>query len=188
MVASMLNEAGIGTLLFDLLAPEEDIGMTGRFNIGLLADRLLAATLSVAGLAHKHRLCLGYLGASTGAAAAIRAAARPPAGIRIAAMASRGGRVDLAGHEAICELRVPTLMIVGEADQTVLKFNARAAAWMQCVQRLEVIPGATHLFEEPGAMERVGGLAAQWFCQHFAVAHGKSPEAAAPSRYETDHH
>jgi dienelactone hydrolase len=187
MVASMLNEAGIGTLLFDLLAPEEDIGMTGRFNIGLLADRLLAATASVAGLAHKHQLCLGYFGASTGAAAAIRTAARPPAKIRIAAMVSRGGRVDLSGHEALCELRVPTLMIVGEADQAVLKFSARAAAWMQCEQRLEVIPGATHPFEEPGAMERVGRLAAQWFCRYFAVAHSTSPEAAAPSRYETNH-
>jgi len=187
MVASVLNEAGIGTLLFDLLAPEEDIGMTARFNIGLLADRLLAATVSVASLAKRHQLCLGYFGASTGAAAAIRAAARPPAGIRIAAVVSRGGRVDLAGHEAICELRVPTLMIVGEADQAVLKVNARAAAWMQCSQRLEVVPGATHLFEEPGALERVAGLASQWFRQHFAVAHGKFPEAAAPSRHETNH-
>jgi hypothetical protein len=120
-------------------------------------------------------------------AAAIRAAARPPAKTRIAAMVSRSGRVDLAGHEALCELRVPTPMIVGEADQAVLKFNARAAAWMQCEQRLEVAPGVTHLFDDPNAMERVGRLAAQWFCRHFSVAHSTSPEAAAPSKYEADH-
>jgi len=174
-VASMLNAAGIGTLLFDLLTPGEDIGLAGRFDIGLLSGRLLAATESVASLLHERRLCLGYFGASTGAAAAIRAAAQPPPRVRIAAVVSRGGRVDLAGHEALCQLRAPTLMIVGEADPEVLKLNARATAWMQCEKRLEVIPGATHLFEETGALERVGQLAVQWFQQHFAVAPGKDP-------------
>jgi len=178
LVASMLNAAGIGTLLFDLLAPEEDIGMTGRFDIGLLADRLLAATASVAELERKHQLCLGYFGASTGATAAIRAAAQSPGLVRIAAVVSRGGRVDLAGHQALCQLRAPTLMIVGEDDPAVLKLNVRATAWMQCERRLEVIPGATHLFEEVGALEQVGKLAAQWFCQHFATERGT--QAAGP--------
>jgi len=187
LVASILNAAGIGTLLFDLLAPEEDIGMSARFNIGLLANRLLDVTASVAGLAHKHQLCLGYFGASTGAAAAIRVAAQPPARVRIAAVVSRGGRVDLAGHEALCQIRAPTLMIVGEADQAVLKLNARATAWMQCERRLEVIPGAAHLFEEPGALEQVGKVAAQWFRQHFAVAHGAPPAGQGQPRHGANH-
>ncbi|SDD82048.1 hypothetical protein SAMN05216345_11741 [Cupriavidus sp. YR651] len=174
-VASMLNSKGLGTLLFDLLTPEEDVGMSKRFNIALLGERLRAATVSVAQVARERHLRLGYLGASTGAAAAIRAAAEPPPHLRIDAVVSRGGRVDLAGHDALCQLRAPTLMIVGEADPLVLKLNAHATAGMQCEKRLEVIPGATHLFEEPGALEQVGKLAGKWFCQHFAATTELAP-------------
>ncbi|RDK06392.1 dienelactone hydrolase family protein [Cupriavidus lacunae] len=167
--ASILNRMGLGTLLFDLLAPEEDVGMSRRFDIPLLGARLRAATGSVAHLARERHLRLGYFSASTGAAAAIRAAAEPPPHMRIDAVVSRGGRVDLAGHEALCQLQAPTLMIVGEADPLVVKLNAHATAWMQCEKRLEVVPGASHLFEEPGALEQVGKLAGKWFCQHFAT-------------------
>lgn len=169
-VSSMLNRMGLGTLLFDLLTADEDIGMSKRFDIALLGERLKAATIAVAPLARECHLRLGYFGASTGAAAAVRAAVAPPPHTRIDAVVSRGGRVDLAGHDALCQLRAPTLMIVGESDPEVLKLNERAAAWMLCEKRLEVIPGATHLFEEPGALEHVGKLAGRWFCQHFAAA------------------
>ncbi|MFC4520195.1 dienelactone hydrolase family protein [Cupriavidus pinatubonensis] len=170
LVASMLHDADIGTLLFDLLTPEEDIGLRRRFDIALLSDRLSAATESIERLAGQRDLRLGYFGASTGAAAAVRAAAAAPAHRRIEAVVSRGGRVDLAGHDALCRLASPLLMIVGEADPVVVNLNARAAAWISCEKRLEVIPGATHLFEEPGALEHVGRLAAGWFARHFAAA------------------
>ncbi|WP_434033781.1 dienelactone hydrolase family protein [Cupriavidus sp. a3] len=178
-VASMLNGMGLGTLLFDLLTADEDVGMSKRFDIALLGERLKAATVSVAHLTRERHLRLGYFGASTGAAAAIRAAVDSPPHMRIDAVVSRGGRVDLAGHEALCQLRAPTLMIVGEADPEVLKLNARATAWMPCEKRLEVIPGATHLFEGPGALEQVGKLAGKWFCQHFAAATQPAPHGHA---------
>lgn len=173
LVASMLHDADIGTLLFDLLTPEEDTGLTRRFDIALLSDRLSAATESIERLAGQRDPRLGYFGASTGAAAAVRAAAAPAAHRRIDAVVSRGGRVDLAGHDALCRLASPLLMIVGEADPVVVNLNAHAAAWMSCEKRLEVIPGATHLFEEPGALEQVGKLAAGWFVRHFAAAERK---------------
>ncbi|MFC4521821.1 dienelactone hydrolase family protein [Cupriavidus pinatubonensis] len=172
LVASMLHDADIGTLLFDLLTPEEDIGLTRRFDIALLRDRLSAATESIERLAGQRDLRLGYFGASTGAAAAVRAAVATPAQ-RISAVVSRGGRVDLAGHDALCRLASPLLMIVGENDPVVVSLNARAAAWIPCEERLQVIPGATHLFEEPGALEQVGKLAAGWFVRHFAAAESK---------------
>ncbi|WER44695.1 alpha/beta hydrolase [Cupriavidus sp. WKF15] len=175
LVASMLNDADIGTLLFDLLTPDEDVGLRRRFDIALLSDRLRAATQSVKSLARQRSLRLGYFGASTGAAAAVRAAADPPARMHIDAVMSRGGRVDLAGHEALSRLASPLLMIVGEADPVVVNLSARAAAWMTCEKRLEVIPGATHLFEEPGAMELVARLASNWFRDHLAGgAEGKA--------------
>jgi pimeloyl-ACP methyl ester carboxylesterase len=174
-VASTLNRMGLGTLLFDLLALEEDVGMSKRFDITLLGERLKAATVSIAQLALEHHLRLGYFGASIGAAAAVRIAAEPPPHMRIDALVSRGGRVDLAGHEALCRLQAPTLMIVGEGDPVLLKLNAHATAWMQCEKRLEVIPGATHLFDEPGTLEQVGNLAGKWFCQHFAAAAQHAP-------------
>ncbi|QYY27823.1 MULTISPECIES: dienelactone hydrolase family protein [Cupriavidus] len=173
LVASMLHDADIGTLLFDLLTPEEDIGLTRRFDIALLRDRLSAATESIERLAGQRDLRVGYFGASTGAAAAVRAAVATPAHRRINAVVSRGGRVDLAGHDALCRLASPLLMIVGENDPVVVSLNARAAAWIPCEKRLQVIPGATHLFEEPGALEQVGKLAAGWFVRHFAAAESK---------------
>ena len=173
LVASMLHDADIGTLLFDLLTPEEDIGLTRRFDIALLRDRLSAATESIERLAGQRDLRVGYFGASTGAAAAVRAAVATPAHRRINAVVSRGGRVDLAGHDALCRLASPLLMIVGENDPVVVSLNARAAAWIPCEKRLQVIPGATHLFEEPGAFEQVGKLAAGWFVRHFAAAESK---------------
>lgn len=174
-VAARLNRMGLGTLLFDLLTPEEDLGMSSRFDIALLGERLTAATASVAHLARTRHLRLGYFGASTGAAAAIRAAAAPPPHMRIDAVVSRGGRVDLAGHDALCRLRSPTLVIVGEADEEVLRLTARAWEWMSGEKRLEVIPGATHLFEEAGALDQVGKLAGHWFCEHFAAAAARHP-------------
>lgn len=174
-VASIMARMGLGTLLFDLLTADEGVGMAKRFDIPLLGERLRAATASVAQLARERHLPLGYFGASTGSAAAIRAAADPPPHLRIDAVASRGGRVDLAGHEALCQLRAPTLMIVGEGDPAVLKLNAHAAACMFCEKRLEVIPGATHLFEEPGALEQASDLAAKWFCQYFMAATRSTP-------------
>jgi dienelactone hydrolase len=178
-VASMLNRLGLGTLLFDLLAPEEGIDIARRFDIAGLSERLKAATTSVAHLARGHHLQLGYFGTSTGAAAAIRAAAESPLQMRIDAVVSRGGRVDLAGHEALCQLRAPTLMLVGEADPVVLKLNVLATAWIPCEKRIEVIPGATHLFDEPGALEQVGKLAGEWFCRHFAAVPQHAPHGHA---------
>ncbi|MGN5480881.1 hypothetical protein ACTMU2_41765 [Cupriavidus basilensis] len=137
-----------------LLTPEEDIGLTRRFDIALLCDRLSAATESIERLAGRRDLRLGYFSASTGAAAAVRAAAAPAAHRRIDAVVSRGGRVDLAGHDALCRLASPLLMIVGEADPAVVNLNARGGVDI-LRKRLEVVPGATHLFEELGALEHV---------------------------------
>lgn len=170
LVASILHDADIGTLLIDLLTPEEDVGLTRRFDIALLSDRLRAATEAVERLAGQRDLRLGYFAASTGAAAALRAAAAPPSQTRIDAVVSRGGRVDLAGVDALCRLASPLRMIVGEADPVVVNLSARAAAWISCEKRLDVVPGATHLFEEPGALEQVAKLAAGWFVRHFAAA------------------
>ncbi|CAG2160420.1 dienelactone hydrolase family protein [Cupriavidus numazuensis] len=167
LIALMLNDVDIGTLLFDLLIPDEIVEPMRRFDIGLLCDRLRAATKFVEELARERRLRLGYFGSGTGAAAAMRAAAAPPGCMRIDAVVSRSGRIDLAGHEALSELTSPLLMIVGEADPFVLNLNVHAAARVTCKKRLEVIPGATNRFEEPGAMERVGKLAIGWFQDRF---------------------
>ncbi|WP_245176183.1 hypothetical protein [Cupriavidus sp. AcVe19-6a] len=120
-----MHRADIGTLLFDLLTPEEDVGLTQRFDIALLSDRLSAATESIERLAGQRDLRLGYFGASTGTAAALRAAVATPAHRRINAVVSRGGRVDLAGHDALCRLASALLMIVGENDPVVVSLNAR---------------------------------------------------------------
>ena len=167
-VASMLHDAGIGTLLFDLLTPQEEhIDRSTaqlRFNIGLLASRLVLATEWLAATPSAKGRALGYFGASTGGAAALVAAAQ--LGDRVRAIVSRGGRPDLAG-EALPMVTAPTLLIVGGFDYPVIDMNRAAFAKLRCEKRLQLVPGATHLFEEPGTLEEVGGLAANWFAKHF---------------------
>jgi putative phosphoribosyl transferase len=166
-VASKLNEAGFGTLLMDLLTAEEDeldrITAEHRFNIPLLAERLTAA-IEWLRQGEEGTLPIGIFGASTGAAAALVAAAKRPDGV--AAVVSRGGRPDLAGP-ALARVRAPTLLIVGGADHVVLELNRRALEQVQTKKQLVVVPGAGHLFEEPGALEQVAALAADWFSGHF---------------------
>jgi pimeloyl-ACP methyl ester carboxylesterase len=160
-VALELNRSGLATLLFDLLTPEEDTDYAARFDIGLLADRLEAAVDWQQGDARVARLPLGLFGASTGAAAALQVAARRPDVVR--AVVSRGGRPDLAGAEALARVAAPTLLIVGGADLQVLDLNRAAQKAMSARAELAIVPGATHLFEEAGALERVGELASRWF-------------------------
>jgi pimeloyl-ACP methyl ester carboxylesterase len=167
-VASFFRERGLGTLLFDLLtADEESIDAYSReyrFDIPFLAQRLVAVTEWL--LEHLgKRPVLGYFGASTGAAAALVAAARVPQAVH--AVVSRGGRPDLAGT-ALEHVGAPTLLIVGSHDPEVLVLNEDALARLQCEKELIVVPGATHLFEEPGTLEQVAEHAAQWFVRHFA--------------------
>ncbi|MFD4034873.1 phosphoribosyltransferase family protein [Streptomyces sp. NPDC058637] len=160
-VATALNGAGLGTLLLDLLTPGEEVHRANVFDIGLLAGRLAGATHWLRGRA---ALPVGSFGASTGAAAALRAAAAPDSGV--GAVVSRGGRPDLAGAD-LSGVRAPTLLIVGGDDTTVIDLNRQAQAALHCENRLDVIPGATHLFEEPGALERVAELAREWFTRHL---------------------
>ncbi|MBA9004657.1 dienelactone hydrolase family protein [Thermomonospora cellulosilytica] len=166
-VAEYLNGRGFGTLLFDLLTPEEEEvdARTARlrFDIGLLARRLAEATSWLRSAADAP--AVGLFGASTGAAAALVAAARLPGDV--AAVVSRGGRPDLAGP-ALAEVRAPTLLIVGGQDVQVLGLNEQALAGMDDTagHRLTIVPGAGHLFEEPGALEEVGRLSAEWFAEH----------------------
>jgi dienelactone hydrolase len=166
-VARWLNEAGLGTLLFDLLTAEEQVvdERTGalRFDISLLARRLTGAVDAAAGMRETRGLHTGLFGASTGAAAALVTAAERPE--RIAAVVSRGGRPDLALPD-LPRVRAPTLLIVGGLDGPVIGMNRQAAARLSCEHRLEIVPGATHLFEEPGALEQVAQLAADWFLRH----------------------
>lgn len=161
-VASVLRDSGhFGTLLFDLLTPEEDTIYANRFDIGLLANRLEAATRELLALPGFSGVPVGYFGASTGAAAAIIAAARMPE--IVTAVVSRGGRPDLAGA-ALTELRVPTLLIVGGLDYQVIELNEQALALMPSAEKvLTIVPGATHLFEEPGTLAQAAGLALEWF-------------------------
>jgi dienelactone hydrolase len=172
-VANLLGGAGFATLLFDLLTADEERidSMTAelRFDIALLTERLVAATQWVLGEPEFRELAIGYFGASTGAAAALAAAARVP---DVAAVVSRGGRPDLAGA-ALADVRAATLLIVGGADREVLALNRQALAQLRCEARLEIVPNATHLFEEHGALEQVAALAAQWF------AHYLKPTASA---------
>lgn len=165
-VADALVEANFGTLLFDLLTEAEAQDRANVFDIMLLAKRLRAATAWVAAYPATSDLPIGYFGASTGAAAALVAAAS--AGPRVQAVVSRGGRPDLAG-DFLARVQVPTLLIVGEADFTVLELNRTALARLAGVRQLVVVPGATHLFEEPGALDRVAGLAAFWFGRHLGA-------------------
>jgi dienelactone hydrolase len=169
-VARVLREAGQGTLLFDLLtrAEEAEDACAGqlRFDIRFLAERLVAATRCVSSQAEAQLLPIGYFGASTGGAAALMAAAVPGSNVR--AVVSRGGRPDLAG-DALPLVKAPTLLIVGGYDDEVVQLNEEAYAQMRCERKLEVVPRATHLFEEPGALEEVARLAAAWFQQHLGV-------------------
>jgi putative phosphoribosyl transferase len=160
-VAGELRRAGLGTLLLDLLSRDEDSKGEHRFDITLLGARLDDATRWLAEQPETKRLALGLFGASTGAAAALQLAAGRPG--EIAAVVSRGGRPDLAGAEALARVRAPTLLIVGGEDHVVVEINRQALRELTCEKELAVVRGATHLFEEPGAMEEVARLAARWF-------------------------
>jgi len=164
-VAQTLNDAGLATLLFDLLTPEEEaMDPRLRFDIGLLAIRLGFATDWVSQDDATRNLRIGYFGASTGGGAAMLTAGERPESV--SAIVSRGGRSDLAGA-ALPAVRAPTLLIVGDADSAVIGMNREAMARMQCEVKLELIPGATHLFEEPGALEQVAHLASEWFRRYL---------------------
>jgi putative phosphoribosyl transferase len=163
-VAAALRDAGLATLLFDLLLPDEAANRRNVFDIDLLAKRLLAATAWLRAQDDTRDLRLGYFGASTGAASALVAAGRAEAPID--AVVSRGGRPDLAGA-ALAEVRAPTLLIVGGDDRAVLDLNRAALEQLQCEKRLEIVPRAGHLFEEAGALETVIELARAWFVRHL---------------------
>jgi putative phosphoribosyl transferase len=163
-VAQVLQRAGLGTLLLDLLSPAEDLAYRARFDIPRLAGRLIAATRWLQVQPAAAAASCGYFGASTGAAAALLAAAA--LGPTIRAIVSRGGRPDLA-WDVLEDVRAPTLLLVGERDEAVLDLNRRAYARLRAPKQLIVIPGATHLFEEPGALPEVARLAADWFARHL---------------------
>ncbi|MGW0562270.1 alpha/beta family hydrolase [Streptomyces sp. NPDC003016] len=164
-VAAALHRAGLGTLLFDLLTPAEEADRANVFDIETLAGRLGDATRR---LHRRVSVPIGYFGSSTGAAAALRAAASAgtDAGTEVGAVVSRGGRPDLAGPR-LGDVRAPTLLVVGGRDPLVLDLNRKAQAELRCENRLEVVPGATHLFEEPGALDEVAELARDWFTRHL---------------------
>lgn len=168
-VADVLRQAGLATLLMDLLTGEEESidARTAhlRFDITLLAERLVAATDWLASEPTTHGLAVGYFGASTGAGAALVAAARRPDAVR--AIVSRGGRPDLA-RGALARVTAPTLLIVGGHDLPVIDMNREAMAQMRAEVKLEIVPGATHLFEEPGTLEAVALMARDWFARHLA--------------------
>jgi putative phosphoribosyl transferase len=167
-VARTLNDAGLATLLFDLLTPDEEaIDMQTRelrFNIHLLAERLVHATKWARQQPETRDLRIGYFGSSTGGAAALVAAVDIPQDV--GAVVSRGGRPDLA-DEALPKVQAPTLLIVGGDDDIVIELNEQARDRMRCEVKLEIIPSATHLFEEPGTLEKVATLASDWFAKHI---------------------
>ncbi len=181
LVADDLHGGGLGTLLFDLLTPEEErIDMQTahlRFDIDLLADRLVAVTDWLVRQEAVSGLPIGYFGASTGAAAALKAAARRPH--LVAAVVSRGGRPDLASP-ALPRVRAPTLLIVGGLDGPVIKMNEEAYVQLGTEKRMEIVPGATHLFEEPGTLEEVARMATGWFVRHLVAA--SAQDVRAPDR------
>jgi pimeloyl-ACP methyl ester carboxylesterase len=175
-VARYLQGKGLGTLLFDLLTEQEErqeyYTRHLRFDIPMLADRLVDATRWAGSGTGLRDLAMGYFGASTGAGAALVAAAE--LGNRIVAVVSRGGRPDLAG-EALPRVKATTLLIVGGEDTPVIDLNEQAHAALRCEKRLTIVPGATHLFEEPGTLERVAQLAAEWFLEHLQRASAMRP-------------
>jgi putative phosphoribosyl transferase len=167
----VLQQGGFATLLLDLLTEaEEDVDIRTRelrFDIGLLAERLLHATHWLRGNSSTRELPVGYFGASTGGGAALVAAADES--VEVSAVVSRGGRPDLAGEAALGKVKAPTLLIVGGDDSQVIDLNQKALAQLRCEKRLEIVPGATHLFEEPGTLEKVARLAADWFERHVST-------------------
>src|SRR5215469_827712 len=173
-VARTLNDAGLATLLFDLLTQEEEaIDMHTReyrFNVGLLAERLVHATRWAKQQKQTRDLPVGYLGSSTGGGAALVAAGEIPQEVDV--VVSRGGRPDLAGG-ALPKVQTPTLLIVGGNDDIVIELNEMARDQMRCEVKLEIVPGATHLFEEPGALEKVAKLASDWFVNKIGTRSGK---------------
>jgi putative phosphoribosyl transferase len=175
-VARILNEAGLATLLFDLLTPMEEQedwnSRRHRFDIGLLTQRLLQATQWATVQPTLAGLSIGYFGSSTGAAAALVAAAE--LGNEIDAVVSRGGRPDLAG-DALERVVSPTLLIVGSEDKVVIELNEQAQRQLRCENRIDVVPRATHLFDEPGTLERVAELASRWLSEHLRAAAHSSP-------------
>lgn len=171
-VATTLRRAGLATLLLDLLSPSEEevdeVTRQHRFDIAMLADRLIVTIDWLRAQAETADLPIGLFGASTGGGAALVAAAERP--VQVAAVVSRGGRPDLAG-EALPRVEAPTLLIVGGEDDVVIDLNERARDHMRGEVRLEIVAGATHLFEEPGTLERVAQLARDWFLHYLPVAH-----------------
>jgi putative phosphoribosyl transferase len=165
-VAGELQRARMGTLLMDLLTSQEDRNYETRFDISLLTRRLVAAADWLQQYEATRSLSLGLFGASTGAAAALQLAALR--GTDIAAVVSRGGRPDMAGRYALEKVRAPTLLIVGGDDEVVIELNRTAYTALHCEKQLEIIPRATHLFEEPGALEAVATLAKDWFLRYLA--------------------
>ena len=167
-VAEKLREAGLATLLVDLLSTDEDVDYAMRFDIGLLTNRLADAADFLSKDKRTAGLPVGLFGASTGAAAALEVAARMPE--RIAAVVSRGGRPDLVPAPTLRRVKAPTLLIVGARDYGVIELNQQVHAELTCSKQIELVPGATHLFEERGALEAVAQLAARWFVRHLAPA------------------
>ena len=163
-----MREAGLATLLIDLLSVDEDVDYAMRFDIGLLTNRLVDAADYLSRDKRTAGLPIGLFGASTGAAAALEVAARIPD--RIAAVVSRGGRPDLVPAPTLRKVKAPTLLIVGARDYGVIELNQQAHAELTCTKQLDLVPRATHLFEESGTLEKVAQLAASWFVRHLAPA------------------
>jgi putative phosphoribosyl transferase len=179
-VAHRLQSGGIATLLIDLLTVEEAEDRRNVFDIDLLADRVLTAGAWLVEDARTARLPRGYFGASTGAGAALQAAARGP--VTVKAVVSRGGRPDLA-ERFLPQVTAPTLLLVGGYDEPVIEMNRAAFRLLRCPKEMTIIPGATHLFEEPGTLEQVADHALGWFLRHFAP----QPEQTKASRRKENH-
>lgn len=164
-VAAALRDGGLATLLIDLLTPAEERDRANVFDIALLAERLASAAIWAASQPRLAPLSIGYFGASTGGGAALRAASHGP--LPIGAVVSRGGRPDLAGADALARVTAPTLLLVGSRDLPVIDLNREAMRHMRCEVSLVIVPGATHLFEEPGALDEVVVHARDWFVDHL---------------------